>query len=143
MANVKYNADAVPLQGKILAYNEAAGRMEWMDLAEAAYEYEVEEFTASSGQTDFTFTEGALVDSGDNTPKVYINGSEQSFTRLNNTITLSSAADSGTTLRILNTKSLPLNGMMLQYSKPNNKTTFKTFQDIITVSYTHVRAHVT
>ena len=90
MANVKYNADAVPLQGKILAYNEAAGRMEWMDLAETAYEYEVQEFTASSDgtQTSFTFTDGNLVDSGDNTPKVYINGSNQSFTRDGNTITV-------------------------------------------------------
>lgn len=133
MANVKYNADAVPLQGKILAYNEAAGRMEWMDLAETAYEYEVQEFTASTDgtQTSFTFTEGTLVDSGDNTPKVYINGSNQSFTRDGNTITLAGAADSGATLRILNTISTPLNGMMLQYSKPNNKTTFKTFHDII------------
>lgn len=138
MGDVKYNQGSVPEQGKILAYNEAAGRMEWMDIAETAYVYEIEEFTASAGQTSFFFG-GNLTDSGGVTPKVYINGNEQSFSHSGGTgsnlgsatFTLATGADSGATVRIMNTTYTPTDGMMLQFDKPAEKTKFKTLVEII------------
>jgi len=140
MGDVKYNQGSVPEQGKVLAYNEAAGRMEWMDLAETAYVYEINEFTAAAGgQSAFVFS-GNLTDSGDATPKMYINGVEQSFSHSGGTgtnlgtgytFTLATAADSGATVRIMNTLYTPSDGMMLQYDKPAEKTKFKTLVDII------------